>query len=240
MIKLQADSLHVTRSGKKILSGVSFTLGAGEVYALLGGNGAGKSTTLLSILGFIPPDSGNVRVNQKNVYSDITTARKDIAYLPEAASLYEHLNSYENIDYFLQLTGISATQANIAVALDKVSLTPEVRELKLSTYSKGMRQKVMIALAILRDTNILLLDEPTSGLDPNAIDEFHQLVRSLADTGKAILMVTHDVYGACSVADTIGLLYNGTLIREFTAEEERIDTKTVNKAFSAIASTQNT
>ena len=239
IMKLQAESLHVTRSGKKILSGVSFALKAGEVYALLGGNGAGKSTTLLSFLGFISPDSGNVYVNQKDVHTDITAARKDIAYLPEAASLYEHLNAYENIKYFLQLAGLSATQRNIDIALDRVSLKSEARALKLGSYSKGMRQKVTIALAILRDTDILLLDEPTSGLDPNAIDEFHQLVRSLADTGKAILMVTHDVYGACSVADKIGLLYNGVLMQEFTAQGAKIDTETVHKAFSATVVAQN-
>ena len=238
-MKLQADALELTRSGKKVLDGVSFSLKAGEIYALLGGNGEGKSTTLLSFLGFISPDSGSVRVNDKDVYSDIGVARKAIAYLPESASLYEHLNAYENIDYFLQLAGLPKTSASIDEALDRVTLKPEARQLKLADYSKGMRQKVTIALAMLRDTDILLLDEPTSGLDPNAIDEFHQLVRSLADTGKAILMVTHDVYGACNVADKIGLLYNGRLMQEFNAQSGKIDTETVHKAFSATVATQN-
>ena len=234
MLKLQADSLYITRSGKEVLSGITFAVGTGEVYALLGGNGAGKSTTLLSFLGFLSPASGNVRVNEKDANSDIAAARKVIAYLPESASLYEHLNARENIDYFLKLAGTSANQDTIDAALDRVSLALDARQRKLRDYSKGMRQKVAIALAILRDTDILLLDEPTSGLDPSAIDEFHQIVRSLADSGKAILMVTHDVYGACQVADKIGLLHNGTLVGEFTAKgEERIDTETVHKAFSS-------
>lgn len=231
-MKLQADALHITRSGKEVLSGITFAVDAGEVYALLGGNGAGKSTTLLSFLGFLSPSSGHVRVNDKDVGADITLARKVIAYLPESASLYEHLNAHENIHYFLQLAGNAASQDTINAVLDQVSLAPEVRQDKLRDYSKGMRQKVAIALAILRETDILLLDEPTSGLDPSAIDEFHQLARSLADSGKAILMVTHDVYGACHVADKIGLLRNGTLVGEFLAEEGRIDTETVHKAFS--------
>ncbi|CAA6813556.1 MAG: ABC transporter ATP-binding protein [uncultured Sulfurovum sp.] len=238
-MKLQADALHITRSGKKVLDGVSFSLKAGEIYALLGGNGAGKSTTLLSFLGFISPDAGSVRVNEKDVYSDIEAARKAIAYLPESASLYEHLNAYENIDYFLQLAGLSLSKSSIDEALDRVSLKSEAREQKLADYSKGMCQKVTIALAMLRDTDILLLDEPTSGLDPSAIDEFHQLVRSLADAGKAILMVTHDVYGACNVADKIGLLYNGKLMQEFNAQTEKINTETVHKAFSTTVATQN-
>ena len=99
-----------------------------------------------------------------------------------------------------------------------------------------MRQKVARALALLRDTDILLLDEPTSGQDPTAIDEFHDLVRGLADAGKAILMVTHDVYGACRVADRIGLLRRGQGVDEFDAPVGgRIDTDTVHRAFSAKA-----
>jgi ABC-2 type transport system ATP-binding protein len=99
-----------------------------------------------------------------------------------------------------------------------------------------MRQKVAIALALLRDSGILLLDEPTSGLDPTAIDEFHALVRGLADAGKAILMVTHDVYGACQVADRIGVLHGGRLVDEFAAAPgARIATEAVHRAFSAQA-----
>jgi ABC-2 type transport system ATP-binding protein len=120
--------------------------------------------------------------------------------------------------------------------LDRVGLSVEARATRLRNYSKGMRQKVAIALAILRDTDILLLDEPTSGLDPMAIDEFHDLVRGLAAAGKAILMVTHDVYGACQVVDRIGLLRSGRLVDEFAAPAAgRIDTETVHRAFSAQA-----
>ncbi|MEM7283673.1 MAG: ABC transporter ATP-binding protein, partial [Pseudomonadota bacterium] len=146
---------------------------------------------------------------------------------------YEHLDAYENLRYFLQLARVPADKAAIESALDRVSLDPEARGRKLKDYSKGMRQKVAIALAILRDTEILLLDEPTSGLDPSAIDEFHDLVRDLAGAGKTILMVTHDVYGACQVADRIGLLRGGKLVGEFSAPEGgRIETETVHRAFS--------
>ncbi|ABD82865.1 ABC transporter ATP-binding protein [Saccharophagus degradans] len=233
MTILQAESLNIMRSGKQVLNGISFQVAAGEVYALLGGNGAGKSTTLLSFLGFLSPTSGSVSVNNQDVYKDVASARKAMAYLPESASLYEHLNAYENIDYFMQLAGGAVNRADIETALERVSLAQGARQNKLRGYSKGMRQKVAIALAILRDSSILLLDEPTSGLDPSAIDEFHQLVRDLADSGKAVLMVTHDVYGACQVADKIGLLHSGLLVGEFVAEHARIDTETVHKAFAS-------
>ena len=230
---LQAELLTVARSNKTILHGISFSVAAGEIYALLGGNGAGKSSTLLSFLGFLPPFSGYARVNGKDVIQNLMEARGCIAYLPEAASLYEHLSAYENLKYFLQLANASASDNEIEAALDRVSLAAEIRGQKLLCYSKGMRQKVAIALAILRDTDILLLDEPTSGLDPSAIDEFHRLVRGLADKGKTVLMVTHDVYGACQVADKIGLLRAGKLVGEYVAPVAgRIDTEQVHRAFS--------
>ncbi|GAB1255946.1 ABC transporter ATP-binding protein [Aurantivibrio plasticivorans] len=231
-MKLQTESLHVSRTGKEVLRGISFSVNAGQVYALLGGNGAGKSTTLLSFLGFIQPSGGYIRVDGKDVHTHLASTRKAIAYLPESASLYEHLNAYENITYFLQLAGSEAKHQDIDNALDRVSLASQSRQNPLRDYSKGMRQKVAIALAILRNTDILLLDEPTSGLDPSAIDELHHIVRSLADSGKTILMVTHDVYGACQVADKIGLLRNGALVGEFSADGDRIDTEKVHKAFT--------
>jgi ABC-2 type transport system ATP-binding protein len=239
-MRLLADHLSVQRAGKEVLCDVSFSVAAGEVFGLLGGNGAGKSTTLAAFLGFVPPLRGRVLVNEREVGSALVEARRAIAYLPEAASLYEHLNARENLRYFLQLAEVAfAPQAlNLALdaALDRVSLEAAARSRPLRHYSKGMRQKVAIALAILRDTDILLLDEPTSGLDPTAIDEFHHLVRGLADAGKAVLMVTHDVYGACQVADRIGLLRSGRLVGQFAAPAGgRIDTETVHRAFSAKA-----
>lgn len=235
-MRLQADNLRVLRGGKEVLSGVSFSVARGEVYGLLGGNGAGKSTTLSTFLGFVPAASGRVLVNGLDVGTDVAAARRAMAYLPEAASLYEHLDARENLHYFLQLAGLRSPAIDIDAALDRVSLAAAARDLKLRAYSKGMRQKVAIALAILRDTDILLLDEPTSGLDPTAIDEFHDLVRGLADAGKTLLMVTHDVYGACQVADRIGLLRGGHLVDQFDAPVGgRIDTETVHRAFSAKA-----
>ena len=233
-VKLAAEQLRVLRGGREVLSGVSFEVADGEVYGLLGGNGAGKSTTLSTFLGFLPVSGGRVIVNTRDVGSDVAAARRAMAYLPEAASMYEHLDARENLNYFLQLAGVVCGESDIDAALDRVSLAGEARGIKLRRYSKGMRQKVAIALAILRDTDILLLDEPTSGLDPTAIDEFHDLVRGLADAGKAILMVTHDVYGACQVADRIGLLRGGKLVDQFAAPVGgRIQTETVHRAFSA-------
>ena len=230
---LEWRNLNVDRGGRQVLEDVSFSVAAGETYALLGGNGAGKSTTLLATLGFLPSAGGELLVQGQSVTSDPTSVRRKIAYLPEAVSLYPQLSARENLEYFLALAKIEPSSTAIDAALDQVALDPAARDQRLESYSKGMRQKVAIALALLRNTEILLLDEPTSGLDPVAIDELHALVRKLADEGKTILMVTHDVYGACQVANRIGLLHQGRLVGEFAAAPgERISTETVHKAFA--------
>jgi len=231
---LEARSLSLVRDGTIVLNDVSFAVAPGEVYALLGGNGAGKSSTLLTFLGFLSPSGGEVLVAGRPVTQDVEAARSAIAYLPEAASLYGHLNAYENLGYFLDLAGRRVDRAAMDAALDQVALPPEARGRRMQSYSKGMRQKTAIALALLRDTPILLLDEPTSGLDPVAIDEFHAMVKALAAAGRTVLMVTHDVYGACQIADRVGLLRGGRMVGSFEAESgRRIDTETVHAAFAA-------
>lgn len=233
MSAITVKDLVVNRGDSRVLEGISFSVQPGSVYALLGGNGAGKSTTLLTLLGFLSPDSGTAHVLDTDVTKDVKRLRKQIAYLPEAATLYPHLNAYENLGYFLDLAGKKSSEADLDLALDEVGLQSVARGRHMDNYSKGMRQKVAIALAILRETPVLLLDEPTSGLDPLAIDEFNALVRKLAGQGKTILMVTHDVYGACQVADSIGLLRHGKLVGNFDAEAgERIETDKVHAAFA--------
>jgi len=233
MTAISIDNLVVERGGKTVLHDVSFKIPEGEIFALLGGNGAGKSTTLLTLLGFIKPKSGSAKILDNDIVSGVKNVRAHTAFLPEAATLYGHLSAYENLDYFLSLAKIKTSSFEMDEVLDVVALQKPRRGQHLSTYSKGMRQKVAIALALLRNTPVLLMDEPTSGLDPLAIDEFNQLVRKLAKDGRTILMVTHDVYGACQVANRIGLLRDGQLVGQFEARgESLIDTAKVHAAFA--------
>lgn len=230
---IESQSLCVEIKNTKILKSLSFKVGEGEIYALLGGNGAGKSTTLKTFLGFNTPTSGQAMVDDQNVINTLDVIREKIAYLPENAALYPHLTARENVEYFLSLAGLNKSNQSIDSAFERVALQREVWDKPLQTYSKGMRQKTAIALALLRETPVFLLDEPTSGLDPIAIDEFNQLVKELSSTGATILMVTHDVYGACQVADRIGLLRNGELVGEFEAiDKQPIDTEQVHAAFA--------
>nr|WP_158972705.1 ABC transporter ATP-binding protein [Paraglaciecola sp. L3A3] len=232
-ILIEAKSLCVEINHSTILKDLNFRVAKGEIYALLGGNGAGKSTTLKTFLGFNIPTSGQAIIDGENVNSTLDTTRRKTAYLPENATLYPHLTARENVEYFLSLADINKSNSDIDHAFEKVALQNDAWDRQMHTYSKGMRQKTAIALAILREAPIFLLDEPTSGLDPVAIDEFNRLVTELAAAGSTILMVTHDVYGACQVANRIGLLRKGELVGEFeAADNQRIDTEQVHAAFA--------
>jgi len=210
-IALAARNLCVSRGGHRVLSDLSFDVGKGEVFVLLGGNGAGKSTTLLTFIGLLKPDSGEALVFGHSAIDEPKQVRSQVAYLPENAALYEHLDARQNIRYFLSLADAERSAGEIENALDAVALPSEARQRRLDGYSKGMRQKVSIALALLRGTPVLMLDEPTSGLDPVAISEFNQLVDTLRERGVTVLMVTHDLLGACQVRARVGLIRNGTI-----------------------------
>ena len=210
-IALSAKDLRVSRGGQLVLSDLNFEVRKGEVFVLLGGNGAGKSTTLLTFIGLLKPDGGQALVFGRSAIEQPKQVRSQVAYLPENAALYEHLDAWQNIRYFLSLANAERSDEEIQSALDAVAMPTEARLRRLDSYSKGMRQKVSIALALLRGTPILMLDEPTSGLDPVAIDEFNRLVDTLRERGVTVLMVTHDLLGACQVRARVGLISNGSI-----------------------------
>lgn len=229
-----ASSLCVQFGSHAVLNNVDFKVGEGEIFALLGGNGAGKSTTLKTFLGTVTPSSGNASVMGLSVTENMDAIRAKVAYLPESVTLYGHLSGIENIKYFLSLAEVTRSDTEIEQALTRVALQKNAWHKSMSNYSKGMRQKTAIALALLRKAPVLFLDEPTSGLDPNAIDEFNQLIAALAAEGTTVFMVTHDVYGACQIAHRIGLLDHGEIVGIFErGNDSHIDTETVHSAFSA-------
>jgi ABC-2 type transport system ATP-binding protein len=218
---MEATGVTVAYGATTVLRDLNLHVARGEIYALLGGNGAGKSTTLNAFLGFLAPQTGSVRVCGIDVAADPLAARGQLAYVPENVALYEHLSARENIDYFLRLAGSDRTgaamDATIDDALRAVRLDPAAWTRRLGGYSKGMRQKVAIALAVARQVPLLLLDEPTTGLDPQATSEFNTLLQDLRARGSAIFMVTHDLLGAAEVADRIGFLERGHIGHEVAA-----------------------
>lgn len=214
---LEAVAVTAGYGPKTILSSLDLTVNAGEIYALLGANGAGKTTTLSLFLGFLAPSSGQVRVAGIDVARDADAARRQLAYIPENVALYEHLTARENVAYLLDLAGQRDSAADIDRTLAAAGLDAAAHGLRVGGYSKGMRQKVAIALALARKVPVLLLDEPTSGLDPQATTEFNGLLHGLRAQGVAILMVTHDLLSAADIADRIGFVAAGRLVEEVAA-----------------------
>ncbi|OSZ70838.1 ABC transporter ATP-binding protein [Sphingomonas sp. IBVSS1] len=230
---LAIDGLVVERAGRRIVDGLSLSLEPGEVYALLGGNGAGKSTTLFALLGLLPRSGGRIAVAGHDPATAPDAVRAATAYLPENVALYPSFTARENIDYFLDLAGTPRAAGAVADALCAVKLAESAWDRPVGGFSKGMRQKTGIALALLRQTPLLLLDEPTSGLDPAATRDFHALVADVAARGVAVLMVTHDLFGAADVAGRIGLLAGGRLAREWqaAADSPRFDLNQLHNGF---------
>jgi ABC-2 type transport system ATP-binding protein len=219
-VALKAEGLSVGYGERNVLSGLDLEVLAGEVFALLGGNGAGKSTLLNVFLGFLKPRSGSVWVGDVEVARDPEAARRQLAYVAESVALYDHLSALENLDYLLALAEVPRLDQDLTTVLASVGIDAATAKQRVASYSKGMRQRVAIALALARGAPVLLLDEPTSGLDPQGVEEFGRLLGTLRERRKTVLLVTHDLLGAIESADRIGFLRDGRLADEFHASAD--------------------
>lgn len=229
---IDLKNLTLAYGTHRVLDGLSLSVAAGSITALLGGNGAGKSTTLAALLGFAKAQSGAIGVCGIDPGKDPDGARRRIAYLPENVALYEHLSAIENADYLLALSGEQQGRDAIVDALSAAGLQERAWDQRLGGFSKGMRQKVAIAVALLRAVPVLLLDEPTSGLDPRATTDFNALLSAVRTRGTAILMVTHDLLSAADVADRIAFLEAGRVAEEVVADgPDRFDVRALHARF---------
>lgn len=209
---LQATELGKQYNGTAALSNLNLSIDKGEIFCLLGQNGAGKTTTINLFLGFTGATSGKATINDVEVKSNDTATKKFVAYIPEVVQLYGNLTGIENLDFFSRLAGFKYSKEILSSFLLKAGLQTEAHQKRLSTYSKGMRQKVGIAIALAKNADVILMDEPTSGLDPKATSEFTKICKELAAEGKTIFMATHDIFNAVNVGTRIGIMKQGTLV----------------------------
>jgi ABC-2 type transport system ATP-binding protein len=231
---IRIDDLTLAYGAHRVLDRLSLTVPAGSITALLGGNGAGKSTTLSALLGFTRAQSGTIAICGIDPAANPDDVRRRIAYLPENVALYEHLSAVENADYLLALSGQHQARGAITDALAAAGLQERAWDQRLGGFSKGMRQKVAIAVALLRQVPVLLLDEPTSGLDPRATADFNALLVAVRARGTAVLMVTHDLLSAADIADRIAFLEAGRVAHAVTASgPERFDVRALHARFQS-------
>jgi len=218
---LKAEDLSKRyEDGVLALDHLNLEVRGGEVYCLLGANGAGKTTTINLFLNFIPPTTGTCFINGIDVTRDPLQAKKYVAFVSENVMLYGNFTARQNLDFFAKLGGKDELAKNdYYQVMRRVSLQEKAFEQRVKTFSKGMRQKLGISIAIIKDAPAILLDEPTSGLDPKAAEEFLEILAELRKEGKAILMSTHDIFRAKEIGDRVGIMKEGRLVMERTREE---------------------
>ena len=197
------------------LDGLTLSIGAGEIYGLLGPNGSGKTTLIRALAGLVRLDEGAVRVFGATPRAAV--ARGAIGYMTQAAALYGELSVEENLRFFAALEGVTGVAARVEDALRQIDLV-ERRSAIVSTLSGGMKTRVSLAATLLHQPRLLLLDEPTVGVDPALRREFWQHFRSLANGGVTILVSSH-VMDEASRCDRLGLIRSGRLLAEGTATE---------------------
>ena len=191
-----------------------------ETFVLLGANGAGKTSIMMLILGFTDPTSGTARINEIDITKNPLEAKKHVAYVSENVMLYGNFTARQNLDFFTKLAGKeNLGNEEYDDVLTKVGLAEEAFSRRVRDFSKGMRQRLGIAIAILKGAEVILLDEPTSGLDPKGGAEFLDLLRMLKKENKTIFMSTHDIFRAKIIADRIGIMNKGRIIKTIEHEE---------------------
>jgi len=201
------------------LDSLTVEINSGEIFALLGANGAGKSTTINLICGFIQPTDGDVEIDGVRLSQDPLKPRSKLAYLSENVMLYDNFTGYQNLQFFAEIAGKKLSKSDLEQTLRDIGLQDEFIHKNIAKYSKGMRQKVGIAIAQVKDTPVFLLDEPFSGLDPKAAFDFQQLLYRLRDQGKAIFMSTHEIFRAKDMADVVGIMKGGQMVMKRTKAE---------------------
>lgn len=220
---LEVNQLTKLFGNRIAVDHLNFKIDSGEVLCLLGANGAGKTTTLNMLLGFTSPSSGNATLEGEDLYQQASSSRQKIMYVPENVNLYPRFDAIENIRYLAVLAKMKLSDQQIHEALTSAGLKQADFTKPLADFSKGMRQKVAIAFALLKHARLILMDEPTSGLDPVATQDFIQVVNTIKARGAAVLIVTHDLLCAHQLADRIGIMKQGHLTDLISTQSLTLD-----------------
>ncbi|WP_297510505.1 ABC transporter ATP-binding protein [Thermococcus sp.] len=196
----------------KAVDNLSFTVEEGEVFGFLGPNGAGKTTTILSMLGIIIPDSGTIRILGMDVMREPIRVKERIGYLPENATVYGELTAWKNLEFFANFYGMGKSERDerITRALKMVGLW-DVRYRAVKTFSKGMKQRLLLAQTLINDPELLILDEPTSGLDPAGVHLVKEVIRDFRGEGKTVFFSSHVLSEVEELSDRVGIIVGGKL-----------------------------
>ena len=209
-IVIALDKASKTLTNRQVLKDISFAVEQGDIFGYLGPNGAGKTTTIRVILGLFPPDSGQVSILGNDVSHDYT--REKVGFVLESDGLYDNITAYENLDYYCRIYGMTSVvkSKRIDEMLELVDLSDRAED-KVSSYSKGMRQKLALARAMVHEPDLLILDEPTAAVDPTGQIEVRQIILNLAHRGKTIFLSSHNLDETQRVCNRIALIDHGEI-----------------------------
>nr|WP_303716130.1 ABC transporter ATP-binding protein [Methanoculleus marisnigri] len=216
---IRTENLTKVYNGKAAVDGLDLEVGEGDIFGFLGPNGAGKSTTILMLTGMIEPTGGRCFVDGIEVAKDPLNVKEIIGYLPEDVGFYGNMTGEQNLDYFARFYGMDARKRKerIAELLELVHLDGVTQ--KAGEYSRGMKQRLGLAQALINDPKVLFFDEPTANLDPEGVREYRELVLALAGEGKTVFVSSHILSEVREVCRTVGLLAKGKLVAQGTLEE---------------------
>lgn len=213
---IEVNSLTKYYGDRAAVSDLTFTVEAGEVLGFLGPNGAGKTTTMRMLTGYMPPSAGTARVAGYDVVTRSLEVRKRIGYLPESAPLYPEMTVAAYLDYMAQLRRVSNRRQRLEEVMEQVDVSDRADQ-RIGTLSKGYRQRVGLAQALIHDPDLLILDEPTIGLDPRQIIEVRELIRTLGQN-HTVLLSTHILPEVSQVCDRVIIINRGRLVAMDTPE----------------------
>jgi ABC-2 type transport system ATP-binding protein len=216
---IEVHGLKKSYGSTNAVDGVDFTISGGEVVGILGPNGAGKSTTIKILTGFLAQTEGDVKILGDSVLVNQAAIQARIGYLPEAAPIYPEMRVVDYLQYVGEVRGLGKAKREIAIekALNRCGLL-ERKGQKIGTLSKGLKQRVGLAQAILHEPDILILDEPTSGLDPNQIQQIRQLIREVGET-KTVLLSTHILSEVQATCDRVIIMNKGLVVADGPTSE---------------------
>ncbi len=211
-MSLVVNTLCKNYGHQVVVNEVSFELKPGEIVGFLGPNGAGKSTTLKMLAGFLETDKGSIVLNGERIHQNATAVKKQIGYLPESNALYQDLYVKEYLQFLTSVHAVTNASAAIQSVIEKTGLS-QMQNKKIAALSKGYKQRLGIAAAIIHQPILILLDEPTAGLDPNQLIEIRALIQSLSKDSM-ILFSTHILQEVTAICDRVLVLHQGRLVAD--------------------------
>lgn len=224
-MSIEVKNLLKIYGNQKAVNDISFSVGNGEIVGFLGPNGAGKSTTMKIITGYLKQDGGNAFVSGINVTDDPLSVKKKIGYLPEGNSLYYDMYVKEYLGFIAEIHDIKNRKSAIGKTIDMVGLSPESKK-RIGQLSKGYKQRVGLAAALIHDPEVLILDEPTSGLDPNQIIEIRDVIKQQGKN-KTVLFSSHILQEVEAICDRVVIINKGNLVADDTLSN--LQTRNKNK-----------